>query len=298
MNPKLPDLNLYLDVSGRFSKQDTFPLAIAGVALESHKVDEIRDALLTVIGSVDFKWSKAYQDIPKAKKTFRLMVKRQLTGYVALIRKTQPKWNKYWNHGERLYQTGVLKAQEAIPYARPSMTLKFHLYSLSIANLWAFHIQPYKEKLLAHKGAPFKLKINAICDTDIQGEQSQRIFKEIHENLGDLPNTRKQLNLIPSVNVSLRTEEEEPLLLLPDFVAGYVYSGAVYGDGRDNERQELLKMIAGIYSKWPYYALKNSEIDFDLIFLLSEDTFDYVMPRRERERLRAFISEGIDSDPG
>ena len=56
MNSKLPDLNLYLDASGRFSKNDSTPLVIAGFAIESCKVQQIRNAILTVIENPQFKW--------------------------------------------------------------------------------------------------------------------------------------------------------------------------------------------------------------------------------------------------
>lgn len=296
MNLKLPDLNLYLDASGRFSENDSTPIVIAGIAIEVRKTSETQAALLTVIESPEFKWKFAYADIPKAKKVFRLMVKRQLTADVLLIRKTQPKWDEYWRAGERLYQTGVSRAQEAMQYAKPAVTLKFHLYGIAIARLTGLHLRRYRKILLSNDAKPLTIQVNAICDSDIQGEASQKVFQWIFENMGDLKQLREGANVIPTIKVDLKTEEEIPLLLLPDFLAGYNYSREAYGVGNENNWNELLTTIEPIHSQWPGHSIVSDEMSFDLDYLIPEDTFDHVIPRRDRERLLSSALEAADTD--
>ena len=269
---------------------------LLGIAIESGKVDEIREALSIIMGGSAFKWESAYQDIPKAKKIFRLMVKRQLTADVLVIQKTQPKWDEYLKEGEKLYQTGVTKAQEAVPYAKPLETLRQDLYARAIGRLTGLHLRHYKKPLLSSRVVePFTIQINVICDSDFQG-RNKEVFQQIIENMRNLPQTREAFNILPTFDVDIKAEEDEPLLLLPDFLAGYEYSKVTYGEGTENTWHELLMAIKPIYSQWSGHSLVSDQKPYELDYPISQNTFDRVMPRKDREKLLSSVQDMVDTE--
>lgn len=67
--------------------------------------------------------------------------------------------------------------------------------------------------------------VDIVCDTDIQGEENIEFFKGLWECLGDDQPLLSQLGLVfHARSVELMTEQSEPLLTLPDHVAGAVHT--------------------------------------------------------------------------
>lgn len=295
MPNRFPELSFFLDASGRFSADKSLPIVIGGIAVENSEVDSLRESLLTVTkGSRINKWSEAEKDIDLARAIFRLMVKRQITGVVQIIRKNSCEWDQYWKTGQKLYDKGVKKAQEALSYAKPATTLKFHLYGIAIGQVFGFHLVRYKDQLPKHLPQPQNLSITAICDSDIQGASNVQVFKRIFRELGELPNTKAITNIIPEFDVHLKTEQEEPLLVLPDYLAGYIYSIDVYRSENNTARKDLAEEIKSIVDQWPPYALKIMDEAFKESYLVEPHIFDRVLPKKERERLiEELKAEGV-----
>jgi hypothetical protein len=112
------------------------------------------------------------------------MVKRQIAGVVTVVRKESAEWDRYWEAGQILYEKGVKKLQEALPYAKPATTLKFHLYCIAIGQLLGFHFFRNKHLLPKDRLQPLGLAITAICDSDIQGERNIQVFNAAHTLTG------------------------------------------------------------------------------------------------------------------
>lgn len=286
MPHEFPELSFFLDASGRFSADKDLPIVIGGVAVETSKVDSLRESLLAVTkGGPIFKWSSAENDVDSAKAIFHLMVMRQITGVVTIVRKGSTEWDRYWETGQKLYEKGVKKLQEALPYAKPATTLKFHLYCIAIGQLLGFHLFRNKHLLPRDRLQPQGLAITAICDSDIQGESNTQVFKRIFHELGELPNTQAITNMIPKFDVRLMTEQQELLLALPDYLAGYVYSVDVYGCEKDSARRLLIEEAKKLVDRWPNTALKITDETFKENYLVEPHVFDRVLPKGEREQL-------------
>ena len=76
------------------------------------------------------------------------------------------------------------------------------------------------------KVPPFKeVGVTAVFDSDIQGEIIQRVWKNVFPKLErEMKQTRERLRISPKIKLEIKTEQEEPLLLLADYLAGYYYS--------------------------------------------------------------------------
>lgn len=284
MPKKFPHLSVFMDISGRLIREKTVPIVVGGIAIPSSEVNGVRESLLACTGERPSKWSDSSNNVQSAKSIARLMAKRQLTATVWIIRKDTEEWEKYWNLGNEIYETGVKKAQEPLPFAKPAATLKFHLYGIICAHLFGIYARRYKSLLSIKSHVPQKVTVSVICDSDIQGEANEKVFRTVLEKV-DLPRTEAATNLRPTFKVSLMTEQDEPLLLLPDHLAGFFYSSDAYGQHVGNERNHLLQAVKHILSSWPDYALDVREQAFREDYLAEKDVFGQVIPKRAREKL-------------
>jgi hypothetical protein len=228
--------------------------------------------------------------VESAKVIAKFMAKRQLTGQVWIVRKHSTEWDKYWEVGNQIYNTGVKNAQEAMPYAKPATTLKFDLYGTISARLLGFYLRRHANMLPKKTPKPQELKITTVCDSDVQGETNIRVFQRIFKDIA-LPKTEAMTNLRPIFEIVLRTEQAEPLLLLPDHLAGFIYSSDAYGQQDTNEWNQLLQAVKPILSTWPRYALDKGGETFKEEYPLNSDVFDYVLPKRDRESLIRELQE-------
>lgn len=106
-----------------------------------------------------------------------------------------------------------------------------------------------------------------------------------------MPQTVQSTRIKPIFDVLIKTEQEEPLLLLADHVAGYFYSDRMYGQREENSRASMLYAAKESVLKIPEYCLMVQEGPFNEDYLLSKEIFEHVIPRKQREKLRAKLIE-------
>ena len=73
--------------------------------------------------------------------------------------------------------------------------------------------------------------------------------------------------------------------ILPDHLAGYFYTKSAYASDTDSAQMEVVNQVGPIINQYPAYALKVDHESFSEEYLVKADTFDWVLPRREREKL-------------
>jgi len=300
MKSRFPDLTFFFDAAGRYSHSKQTPIVICAVSIETNSVDEVRESLLNVTKGSSVKWSRSDGNHDGARAIFRLLVKRQLFWLVRIIWKDTPEWERYFATGNELYKTGVQKAQEAMPYAKPMNTFKLHQFGLASAELLGFYLKQHSYRL-PRKDMPIQpITITGVLDSDIQGQANQETCQKVFEGLGgDLPQTVQATRIQAFFKVSIQNEQEEPLLLLPDHIAGYFYSRIAYGLAGENVRESLLSAVEPIYKQVPNSCHMIVEEKFREEYLLPSTTFDHVLPKREREALlKALCGEKKTSSEG
>ena len=205
------------------------------------------------------KWADANKDIKTAKRLFRCIGKHNLVARATLIRKHEPEWTNYWTMGDRL-EVASRAFPQPMPYATASVTLKYHIYCHGIGDIIGVYLSRHRGGL-PPKGQAQHLQVHAVCDSDIRGEENLIQFRDIFKRMGDFPQTRQATGIVPVTDVGVKTEQEEPLLMLPDHVAGYIYSKEVYGEGPDNAWSELIRKVSRV-SRWPSGLLSVGAYDF------------------------------------
>lgn len=70
-----------------------------------------------------------------------------------------------------------------------------------------------------------EIEIELVADTDLRGEEDRKLFCQWLVDWGKTSRLITELGVHPLVAARCQTEQEEPLLLLPDYIAG-VYQHA------------------------------------------------------------------------
>ena len=221
---KFPNLTLLIDAGGRYSHSKDVPIVFAGVVLETRAVDEVRKALLTTTGGSLCKWSDGNNIKECANRIFRLVAKRQLLGVVRIIWKNTDEWDRYFEEGQRLYQKAARLVNRSVPFAKPMATFKVHQFAITCKELIHLYARRNSHKTPVGDEPIQPFQVTAVFDSDIQGHTNQEICKEIFNgSVAEIMQKRSSWRIRPQFNVEIKTEDEEPLLFLADYTAGYHY---------------------------------------------------------------------------
>ena len=166
-----------------------------------------------------------------------------------------------------------------------------------MADLYG-HILGRNRHLLRKENTALQIvTMTAVFDSDIQGQANQDMFKTVIQSLNELPKTEQATGIRSEFKVSIKTEQEEPLLLLPDHLAGYYYSQRVYGETTDNDRRNILHAVEPAIAKWPPTCYRLLEGPFKEEYLLDRNVFDHVLPKKQREELLRQLAGSASSQP-
>lgn len=216
-----------LDVSGRVCKETRGHeyLTCAGVAIESSRALAVRELIPPGLP----KWSKA-QD--KDIEFVVALVNEHASSVLPLcVKKQQPLWSANWSDAEDYCRVLSSRVRQKVGSAKAAQFTRYMLFTECAGRLTAECLKADGFPRVLAPGGRGLVDVSVLCDSDIQGEDNVRVFKLIWEVFTSSPQSLlAQAGLIVSVrSVGLATEEEEPLLLLPDYVAGVFQ--AAYGDG-------------------------------------------------------------------
>lgn len=251
------------------------PIVFAGIAIESKAVEEIRESLLTSASGSLCKWSDEQQTRESVSTIFRLLGKRQLLAVVRIVWKDTDEWDRYFAEGQRLYEKGVRLAQRASPFAKPMATFKLHQIAITSKALLDFFAKRNRHRL-PHREEPIQpLKVTIVVDSDIQGEDNLQVCTDIFERADpEIHRRPEQIRISPRYKIEIKTEQDEPLLLLADYLAGYHYSRVAYQTQKDPFWTSRLEGINSLVSKVPINCHHVTEEDFREEYFLPADVFD------------------------
>lgn len=275
MKSRFPDLTLFIDAAGRYSHSKEAPIVFGGVAVETRDVNEIRDSLLAAANCPLNKWSNGKDTKKCAEVIFRLLGKRQLLGFVRVVSKNTPEWDTYFVEGRRLYEIAIRKAQRSVPFAKPMATFKLHQLAILCGDLIGFFANRNRHRI-PHKDSPIQpFAVTAVFDSDIHGEINQHVFKDVFARADpELKRTHAHLRISPRIKAEIKTEQEEPLLLLADYLAGYHYSRAAYQAQQEKNWMDIMTAVRPMVEKMPAGCQRVMEIRFREKYFIGPNTFD------------------------
>lgn len=212
-------LSLFADMSGVPSKesQSTPFFNIGGVIIPTDEEGKFR----TAIGSDTPKWRDAngeslalIEDLLKSSDIHCTAVK---------VQKTEPAWTIFWTSGEEQYQELNSSVEGRQRVFRPGNVLKIWAITRCFGRGLGDYIRLQGRPTVLGPDGFSALYLKYVCDTDIQGQDNREMFEESLRQwsrvtkLPDLSEVRPYIE-----GVEFKTEQEEALLILPDYLSGYV----------------------------------------------------------------------------
>ena len=208
---------LFLDIAGRVTKAstpDTY-ITVGCVLVPTSREDEIRTSLS---GRVP-KWRDSTREsLDLVQSVFHA---RDIQSTVLQIEKKQPEWNQFWDDGDNEHKRLSELINEKVGFARPGTITKYLAFGQCSAIGLGEKLRREGLPQLVDQGGFGILRLRVIHDIDIQGEDNQDTFSYMWKTWAESSQLRDCLQIATTLDaVEFRAEEDDPVLLLPDYLAG------------------------------------------------------------------------------
>jgi hypothetical protein len=212
-------LSLFYDISGRVTKASKYNdyFSVGGIIIPTIQEDRAKKVL-----SVDLpKWKNATADslsiIEKAIKDFHIDCT------VVTFNKSSSAYEKFCNDGDVQHQKMASFVKGKVGFAKPGTVMRYLAFGrCSAVSVGTYLRVKGRPTILDPKGFSI-LYLKVVCDSDIQGEENQKAFVECWKRWGNNSKLQNNLQIKPYIkSVEFKTEQEEPLILIPDYIAGSV----------------------------------------------------------------------------
>ena len=216
-------ITLFLDIAGRLTRAsapDTY-ITVGGVLVPTCREDEIRKYLS---GGVP-KWRDATRE--SLELVQKAVCIADVQSVVLQIEKKQPEWNQFWDDGDNEHKKLSGLMNEKVGFARPGTVTKYLAFGECSAIGLGEKLRREGLPQLVDQCGFGILRLRVIHDIDIQGEDNQDTFSYMWKTWAESTQIRDRLHITPTVDaVEFRAEEDDPILLLPDYLAGSVHYGS------------------------------------------------------------------------
>jgi hypothetical protein len=207
----------------------------AGVAIASSKLDAVRSAIPDKCP----KWRNSDPEIVDA--LADLLMSRSLAVGAHHVNKATKEWRAIWAQEKSFQELIQLDGGPEAGFAKPANILKFLLFVYAHSAAIAQVIKTAPIGGFVDSQGLALISSDVICDSDIQGEENVELFRSLFLGLSSRPSRLKQFGVRLLIsNVDVKTEEEEPLLLLADYAAGIAHASIL----QENDRLRLPIPIA------------------------------------------------------
>lgn len=215
------NITFLADIAGRITREtlNADRVTVSGVALPSGAVKAIRKRIPKNFP----KWREATD--ANVGFIVDLILREALGISAASIGKESPAWDEFWRDAADAYSRAASSPTGKIGFIKASTVIKYTLFGLVSSMNTASMLTNRQLPLSASIRRPGLICTSMIFDNEIHGDGNVETFMELwlarneHQPLENILGIKQIV-----VDVSLMTEQEEPLLLLADYVAGLAHS--------------------------------------------------------------------------
>jgi len=213
-------LSQYYDIAGRVTRESEFDsqLTVGGIIFPTSEEDKVRAA----VGDDTPKWKNSN---PESLSLIANIVNRcALYCIVLKIKKSEPAWTDFWNGGERQYQYMSSRTKPKPGFAKSGNVLKYFAFGRCSAIGLGLYLKSRGKPIVLDANGFSVLCLRIVCDTDIQGQENQELFEENWKHWCSATKLTSHFGIKPYLDaVEFKTEQEENVLILPDYLAGYIH---------------------------------------------------------------------------
>lgn len=212
-------VTFFLDTAGRVSEGIAGYewLTVAALAIPTGNVDLVRQALPA--GTP--KWNES--SLSETSTVVDVALEHTVAAIVLQLHKKQPNWSEFWQDGANCHHRMSSKERSRVGFVKPATVIRYAIFGACSGPLLAECLKREDPSILDLQGRGV-LELAVVPDTDIQGNENQATFKFLWETYVAESSLLRKLNVhLVLDKVEFRTEQDDPLLLLPDHVAGCLH---------------------------------------------------------------------------
>lgn len=218
---------IYMDVSGRvsLSTEGHQFATVGGFSVETEKVDLARNCLPANLP----KWKKA--TIPDVKKILDFICENAIYVTSVCLDKNPNKWTFFWKEAEMYHQKLASLSKMRTGYVKAANVIRYWLFSQCAALLLAETIKKTGQPAIFDSNGLGIVEVDIVCDSDIQGNDNIGAFKACWKQYEKSQEKTNRLGLrVILKDVKIESEQNEPLILVADYIAGICNS--LFGAGK------------------------------------------------------------------
>ncbi len=210
------------------------------------------------------------------------LLRREALGAVGrVVRKTEPAWGTFWNDAERVHAKALALSGQKIPFIKAATQIRYMLFAEITATLAGCTLSV--NRFPTDRSGWLQVDEDHIYDAEIDGEDNVATFRAIWEvRNSNQPRAGSMRLRMEARTISFATEQDERLLMLPDYVAGIVHWAHSQADTLSASRisREVARTAYASLRAWP--GFRDFQGDFDLdyfdIFPMFRELVDPVHP--------------------
>jgi len=235
-------LSVYADVSGRVTRSTLDgALSFAGaVALESLAADSIAQEMHGLP-----KWGRCSYE--HAEHVVDVLASQALSAAIVRVNRDTDHWRLFVEEAQLLGRAIERQSRAVASWAKPTNLLKFILLGSGCAVATGHALFADKRPRILNARGHQMIECSNVCDSDIQGSDSLEVFKACWSEQR-LPRSRlaaKGIDMIAR-DIAVRSEQEEPNLLLADYLAGLGRAALPTERGRSPLAPDKARRLLGI----------------------------------------------------
>ncbi len=211
---------MVFDTSGQVRRDnDSVVLTLAGVGIARENVDTVRALIEERLGGAPVKWRDGgLRGFKAAARIIESETLRIAVSHVTGI--SNDAWRAFWDEGrQKASQLQKLTGQSA-NFAAGDSASRLLLFAIIFAHCSAHVLKQRGWKSPAPPERKDTVHFAAIFDTDIHNPEARAVLTETLRYWVAKGRFARTANLDMQISGRFQTEQEEPLILLADYIAG------------------------------------------------------------------------------
>jgi hypothetical protein len=207
--------SILCDIAGQVSRAPNNPIVtVAAVGIASDVAPEVRRRLIRCFKGHPVKWKVAaaggFRHVAALAAAFQFRIA------VAQIHMAGNAWDHFYEDAVKFHDEAKDKTGKPLRYLAGDEVMRMLLFGEGFANLVGRLLRarhPWGD-------VPATIDLKLIVDSDLRSDETREQFRWALEEWAKTSTLHAQLDVAPTVSARASTEQAEPLLLFPDYIAG------------------------------------------------------------------------------
>lgn len=210
------------DMAGKLARVTTNPrVTVAAVAFGSEDVERIRQSIPADLP----KW--ALCSLAQAEMMADFIAHEAVAVAALSTLRDTPEWDAFWQESAKLQAAITRQDRKKAGFVKAANVTRCALFGwvVTLATAHAIKIAP-RTRLLNSRGLEI-IEQDVIFDADVSGDENIEVFRSLWTERRPQPKTNSiGLELLVR-DCTLANEQDEPVILLPDYLAGMVHCSRI-----------------------------------------------------------------------